>query len=67
MLKGVTLVRTLNRPMRVPTYTMYNTLRNITWHQVMNKISLPWYIPGSTHTALGLRISISIYLHNSLK
>jgi hypothetical protein len=53
--------------MRVPTYTMYNTLRNITWHQVMNKISLPWYIPGSTHTALGLRISISIYLHNSLK
>jgi ribosomal protein S12 len=53
--------------MRIPTYTIYNTLRKIAWHQVMNKISLLWYIPGSTHTALGLRISISIYLHNSLK
>jgi hypothetical protein len=51
---------------------MYNTLRRIqcyTWDQVINKIYLPSYIPGSIHTAveaLSLRISISIYLHNQL-
>lgn len=58
--------------MLIPTYTMYIILwtnKCYTWHHVINKISLMWYIPGIIHTAmkaLSLRLSISMCLHNIL-